>query len=35
MLEYSFTHGKIETAITKKIEDKDIGVDRWDAQTLQ
>ena len=26
MLEYSFTHGKIETVISKKIEEKGIGV---------
>ena len=26
MLEYSFTHGKIETEISKKIEEKGIGV---------
>jgi len=26
MLEYSFTHGKIETVFNKKIEEKGIGV---------
>lgn len=26
MLEYSFTHGKIETVISKKIEEKGVGV---------
>ena len=26
MLEYSFTHGKIETVFNKKIQEKGIGV---------
>lgn len=29
MLEYSFTHGKIETVFNKKIEEKGIGVGMW------